>query len=164
MINARHPSTSLPADLPTLGVEEEFLIVDPNSGSPLPVAQEVIDLARRFGTELEPELTRVQLTSNTPVCHGMRELREHLLGTRSVAAAAALQTGGQLLAVGVFPAGPTAGRSAMPTATSAWAGVTGCWPPSTACAAATCTSPCPTGRPLYRWATTCGRGCPPCWR
>ncbi len=107
MINARHPSTSLPADLPTLGVEEEFLIVDPNSGSPLPVAQEVIDLARRFGTELEPELTRVQLTSNTPVCHGMRELREHLLGTRSVAAAAALQTGGQLLAVGVSPAGPT---------------------------------------------------------
>jgi carboxylate-amine ligase len=37
----------------------------------------------------------------------MSEVREHLLGARSVAAAAALQTGGRLLAVGVSPAGPT---------------------------------------------------------
>ncbi|MFD7656131.1 glutamate--cysteine ligase [Actinosynnema sp. NPDC059797] len=94
------------SELPTLGVEEEFLVVDPASGLPLPVAGEVIDVANGFGADLRPELTRVQVESSTPACRGMREVRGHLLGARSVAAAAALRAGGQLLAVGVPPAGP----------------------------------------------------------
>ncbi|MGM1064597.1 carboxylate-amine ligase [Saccharothrix sp. Mg75] len=93
---------------PTLGVEEEFLVVDPVSGRPLPVADEVIGLANGFGGDLQPELTLTQVESNTPVCRGMREVRGHLLGARSTAAAAALRVGGQLLAVGVSPAGPAA--------------------------------------------------------
>ncbi|MFT7837900.1 glutamate--cysteine ligase [Saccharothrix sp. BKS2] len=107
MINVDRP---LPSDLelPTLGVEEEFLVVDPDSGLPLPVAGEVIDVARGFGADLRPELTLAQVESNTPVCRGMREVRGHLLTARSVAAAAALRVGGRLLAVGVPLAGPTA--------------------------------------------------------
>jgi carboxylate-amine ligase len=105
MINTAFPA-SPGSDPPTLGVEEEFLVVDPDNGRPVPVADKVIDLARRFGTDLEPELTRIQVESNTPVCQGIREVRAHLLNTRSVAAVAALQAGGQLLALGVSLAGP----------------------------------------------------------
>lgn len=106
MINADPPAPLNPA-LPTLGVEEEFLLVDPSTALPLPAAGEVIGLARRFGADLQPELTRTQVESNTPVCRGMRDVREHLLTTRSAAAAAALRAGGRLLAVGVSLTGPT---------------------------------------------------------
>jgi carboxylate-amine ligase len=81
------------------------LSVDPATGVPLPVAREVIDVGNGFGTELQQEITRVQVESATPVCGGMREVRAHLLAARSVAAAAALQAGGQLLAVVVPSAG-----------------------------------------------------------
>lgn len=94
-------------DLPNLGVEEEFLIVDPATGLPLPVAREVITVANGFGTELQHKITPAQVESATPVCGGMREVRRHLLAARSVAAVAALQVGGQLLAAGVPLAGPT---------------------------------------------------------
>ena len=104
MINADRP---LPGtDVPTLGVEEEFLVVDPGSGLPVPVAGEVVDLANRLGADLQPELTRVQVKSTTPVCRTLREVRGHLLTARSMASAAALQTGARLLAVGVPLTGP----------------------------------------------------------
>ncbi|MFI9005669.1 glutamate--cysteine ligase [Actinosynnema sp. NPDC053489] len=106
MINADLPVPS-DADVPTLGVEEEFLVVDPTGGAPVPVAREVVDLATRLGGDLQPELTRVQVESNTPVCRTVREARGHLLAARSVAGAAALQAGARLLAVGVPLTGPT---------------------------------------------------------
>ncbi|SES08588.1 carboxylate-amine ligase [Lentzea xinjiangensis] len=106
MIHTHRP-LAVNSDLPTLGVEEEFLIVDPATGLPLPAAGEVIDVAGGFGTDLQREITRVQLESSTPVCRGMREVREHLLMARSVAAAATLRSGGRLLAVGVPLAGST---------------------------------------------------------
>ncbi|MFD1145568.1 carboxylate-amine ligase [Saccharothrix hoggarensis] len=104
MINSDQPLSD--AHVPTLGVEEEFLIVDPGSGLPVPVAGEAIDLANRLGADLQPELTRVQVESNTPVCRTLREVRGHLLTARSTASAAALQAGAQLLAVGVPLTGP----------------------------------------------------------
>ncbi|CCH32583.1 glutamate--cysteine ligase [Actinosynnema sp. NPDC047251] len=104
MVNADQPISDI--GVPTLGVEEEFLVVDPDSGAPVPVAGEVVDLANRLGADLCPELTRVQVESNTPVCRTLREVRGHLLTARSTAAAAALQAGAQLLAVGVPLTGP----------------------------------------------------------
>ncbi|WP_447002099.1 carboxylate-amine ligase [Saccharothrix isguenensis] len=104
MINAEDPLPG--ADVPTLGVEEEFLVVDPGSGLPVPVAGEVVDLAGRLGVNLQPELTRVQVESNTPVCRTLREVRGHLLTARSTASAAALRAGARLLAVGVPLTGP----------------------------------------------------------
>ncbi|RKT54172.1 carboxylate-amine ligase [Saccharothrix australiensis] len=103
MINADQPLPD--ADVPTLGVEEEFLVVD-DSGLPVPVAGEVVEAANRLGADLQPELTRVQVESNTPVCRTLREVRGHLLAARSTAAAAAMQAGARLLAVGVPLTGP----------------------------------------------------------
>ncbi|UJW31130.1 glutamate--cysteine ligase [Saccharothrix sp. AJ9571] len=104
MINTDRPLRG--SDVPTLGVEEEFLVVDPGSGLPVPVAGDVVDLAGRLGGDLQPELTRVQVESNTPVCRTLREVRGHLVGARSMAAAAASQAGARLLAVGVPLTGP----------------------------------------------------------
>ncbi|GGP75333.1 carboxylate-amine ligase [Saccharothrix coeruleofusca] len=105
MTDSGSPTTRA-ADLPTIGVEEEFLVVAPDTGLPLPLGGEVVGLARGFGVDLQPELTRVQVESNTPVCRGTRDVREHLLAARSAAAAAALRAGGRLLAVGAPPTGP----------------------------------------------------------
>ncbi|MEU4744356.1 glutamate-cysteine ligase family protein, partial [Actinosynnema sp. NPDC023658] len=105
MINADHP---LPAgsDVPTLGVEEEFLVVDPDTGLPVPAAGDVVELANRSGGDLQPDLTRYLVENNTPVCRTVGEVRGHLLSARSVAASAALRSGARLLAVGVPLAGP----------------------------------------------------------
>ncbi|MEU4805030.1 glutamate--cysteine ligase [Actinosynnema sp. NPDC023587] len=104
MINDEQPL--LGTDVPTLAVVEEFLVVDPGSGLPVPVAGEVVDLANRLGADLKPEPTRAQVESGTPVCRTLREVRGHLLTARSTASAAALQAGARLLAVGVPLAGP----------------------------------------------------------
>jgi carboxylate-amine ligase len=93
-------------DMPTLGVEEEFLVVDPGSGRPVPAAAGVLDLANRLGADLQPELTRVQVESNTPVCRTPREVREHLLSARATGSVAARQAGARLLAAGVPLTGP----------------------------------------------------------
>jgi carboxylate-amine ligase len=92
--------------VPTLGVEEEFLVVNPGSGLPVPSAAKVVDLANRLGADLQPELTRVQVESNTPVCRTPREVREHLLSARATGSVAARQAGARLLAVGVPLTGP----------------------------------------------------------
>ncbi|OLF18740.1 carboxylate-amine ligase [Actinophytocola xanthii] len=93
-------------DAPTLGVEEEFLVVDPATGAPLPAAAAVVGAAGQMGVELHYELTTAQVEVNTPVCHDMREVGAQLRAARAVAAAAALQNGGQLLPVGVPLTGP----------------------------------------------------------
>ncbi|QFZ21093.1 carboxylate-amine ligase [Saccharothrix syringae] len=105
MVNDDRP-VLIDLDVPTVGVEEEFLVVDPVGGLPLPVAGEVVDLANASGADLQPELTRVQVESNTPVCRTLDEVRGHLLEARSAATAAARRAGGGLLAVGVPLAGP----------------------------------------------------------
>ncbi|MFL6126952.1 glutamate--cysteine ligase [Actinophytocola sp.] len=89
------------ASVPTLGVEEEFLIVDPETGRLMPAARAVVAAARRFGVDLCPELTPVQVETNTPVCAGMQDVRAHLLAARATTAAAALEVGGCLVASGV---------------------------------------------------------------
>ena len=93
---------STPADAPTFGVEEEFLLTHPTTGQPMPVAEAVIGTARDLGVPLYPELTSAQVEINTPVCRGARELHRHLTNLRSAAAAATLLHGARLLAVG-FP-------------------------------------------------------------
>jgi carboxylate-amine ligase len=91
------------APAPTLGVEEEFLVVEPGTGALMPVGPSVVTAARLLGADLRPELTPVQVETNSPVCTGLRELRGHLLAARATAAAAALGCGGQLVATGVPP-------------------------------------------------------------
>ncbi|GIF98915.1 carboxylate-amine ligase [Catellatospora citrea] len=87
----------------TLGVEEEFLLLD-TCGSNLPVADEV--LARLSGQALEQsrhEFRESMIEMVTPVCGDLAQLREHLASSRAEAAAAGAALGARLVAVGATP-------------------------------------------------------------
>ncbi|MDQ3274431.1 MAG: glutamate--cysteine ligase [Actinomycetota bacterium] len=89
-------------DVLTIGVEEELLLVDRESGLPAPDAAEVV-AAIDAGTsgEVTLELTRPQLETNSAVCSSLTELREHLLVLRHAAVRAAQERGHDLVATGV---------------------------------------------------------------
>ncbi|ONI80106.1 hypothetical protein ALI22I_42545 [Saccharothrix sp. ALI-22-I] len=91
---------------PTLGVEEEFLLVDGYTGEPAPHGPEVVEAARRrFGVELDLELATEQVEAKTPVCHNLDDVRRQLHGLRQVTAETAHSLGYRLLAVGTPPVG-----------------------------------------------------------
>ncbi|TDE14393.1 YbdK family carboxylate-amine ligase [Jiangella asiatica] len=89
------------ADRPSVGVEEEFLLVDPRTSLVVPKNGAVVAAAHRLGGELDVEVTRMQVETRTPVCTDLRELRGEVLRQRLMAAAAARRAGVQLVAAGV---------------------------------------------------------------
>ena len=94
------------ADIPTLGVEEEFLLVDPGSGAPVALNREVAARAADLDVELQLELTSCQVETATAVVDDTAHLREQLRHLRRTASAAAEQAGARLLAVGLPPTLP----------------------------------------------------------
>ena len=96
---------------PTVGVEEEFLLVDPVTGVPVNRADEVVAVAReQFGLELEHDLTGAQVEINTSVCADVEQVRRELLETRRVVARAARAAGCRAIAVGAPPLGDATGE------------------------------------------------------
>ncbi|MGC4866489.1 carboxylate-amine ligase [Micromonospora sp. DT53] len=88
----------------TLGVEEEFLLLDPDSGRNLPVADQVLAALRgpaRDQSRQEFRHSMVEMV--TPVCADLAELRTHLVALRRFAAEAATAAGARLVAVGATP-------------------------------------------------------------
>ncbi|MCK5755216.1 MAG: carboxylate--amine ligase, partial [Mycobacterium sp.] len=71
---------------PTLGVEEEFLLVDPTSGAPVALNRAVADRAARDGVDLQLELTSCQVETTSSVVENTSDLRDELLRLRTVAA------------------------------------------------------------------------------
>ena len=92
---------------PTLGVEEEFLLVDPTTGAPVALNRAVADRAARDGVELQLELTSCQVETTSSVVDNATDLSGELLRLRTVAARAAEAAGAQLLAVGLPPTLPS---------------------------------------------------------
>jgi carboxylate-amine ligase len=86
---------------PTVGVEEEFLLVDAQSGA---VASRYAAVRDGIDPDLRelvcPEYHASQLEAATPVCRSMEDLHAHLVRVRRAAAAAAERAGVRLLAVG----------------------------------------------------------------
>ncbi|MFE9789949.1 glutamate--cysteine ligase [Nocardia salmonicida] len=95
---------------PSMGVEEEFLLVDPSTGHPIMSGLAVVEAAERRGVRLQLEYTQCQVETNSAVCGHTHELRTQLTEMRSAAADAAAQCGAQLLAVGV----PVLGSAVLP--------------------------------------------------
>ncbi|MFC5056232.1 glutamate--cysteine ligase [Saccharothrix xinjiangensis] len=99
-----------PAGVPTVGVEEEFLLVDPATGVPVPRGREVVAAAReRFGLDLDHELLAAQVEAKTGVCHDLAQVRRELVAMRSAVSRAAGEAGCLALAVGAAPLGEPAG-------------------------------------------------------
>ena len=93
-------------DLPTFGVEEEFLLVDPATGEPVPLNAEVAAGAAEYDVELQLELTSCQVETTSEVASSRADVRRDLIRLRRVAADAATAAGARLLAVGLPPVLP----------------------------------------------------------
>jgi carboxylate-amine ligase len=93
-----------PAAAPTLGVEEEFLLLDPVSGEVVPTAPEL--LGQLAGVSwAEGELMRFQVEAVTDICTGLGQLRAELATHRWAVAALAEGLGCLLVAAGTAPEG-----------------------------------------------------------
>jgi carboxylate-amine ligase len=88
-----------------LGVEEEFLLVDPASGRPRAVGQAVL----AESGELTGELQQEQVETGTKPCHTLDELAAQVRAARATAAAAGAEVGVALapLATSPLPVEPT---------------------------------------------------------
>jgi carboxylate-amine ligase len=91
---------------PTIGAEEEFLLVDPQTGEPAPRNAAVAAEAERQGVELQLELSSCQVETTSQVASTSAELGEELSRLRRTAAQAAEAAGVLLLACGLPPTTP----------------------------------------------------------
>ncbi|CAM5432462.1 putative glutamate--cysteine ligase 2 [Streptomyces avidinii] len=82
----------------TVGVEEEFLLVDARTLRVVPAAPLVLATAAGLPHELHPEGTRYQVEISTPVADSAAALRGELAGLRRTLARAARAHGCRLLA------------------------------------------------------------------
>ena len=88
----------------SVGVEEEFLLVEPETGRPKAVAGTVLQASGpEAGTDLEGELQQQQLETNSRPCHSLEELHRELRRCRASAATAAGRAGAQVAALATFP-------------------------------------------------------------
>ncbi|WP_329286692.1 carboxylate-amine ligase [Streptomyces sp. NBC_00691] len=91
----------------TLGVEEEYLLVDPATGVPTPAAKDVRRAAGlgpfAEGAEIQDELLQAQIEVATPVCWSLDEVGGHLLRLRHAVASAAEASGCRVAATGAAP-------------------------------------------------------------
>jgi carboxylate-amine ligase len=88
----------------TLGVEEEYQLVDPASRELRPRAGRVLPAAEpELGDRVHPELYRSQVEMNTPVCATLAEVRDAVRQTRRALAEAAAREGLRLAAAATHP-------------------------------------------------------------
>ena len=89
----------------SLGVEEEFLLVDAETGELRPHVDAVLPEAREaLGEEVQPELQRSMIEVGTPVCTELGEVRGELVRLRREVAAAAEANGCRIAALATHPA------------------------------------------------------------
>src|SRR5258708_5653287 len=81
---------------PTFGVEEEFLLVDADSGEPLPLNRAVAEHAKALGVDLQLELTSCQVETTSDVMSSSEALRAELSRLRRTASEAADAAGARL--------------------------------------------------------------------
>ncbi|RKN40548.1 carboxylate-amine ligase [Micromonospora endolithica] len=88
----------------TLGVEEEYLLLDPVTGESLPVGERVRHaLSGSAWDQSRQEFRHSMIEMVTPVSSDLGELRAYLVGLRRSAAEAAEGAGARLVAVGATP-------------------------------------------------------------
>ncbi len=89
----------------TFGVEEEFLLVDADTGQPAGHNLAVVKAAGALGLRLSTEFANCQVEIDTSVHTSAAELREELTQARTLAARAAASLGARLLPAGAPPVG-----------------------------------------------------------
>lgn len=97
----------------TVGIEEEFHLVDPSSRRLVPHAPDVLD-ATPEGEDIEPELQRSAVETSTDVCKTLEELGRQVEDRRREAAEAAAREGLRVVASGTLPSRSAPGQGAFP--------------------------------------------------
>lgn len=88
----------------TLGVEEEFLLVDATTRAPLAMADQVVgDVPDTVRGIVDRELQRSQMETGTRVCSSLQEIRADLVDLRAALAEAAGRRGGRVVAMATHP-------------------------------------------------------------
>ncbi|HEX2047978.1 MAG TPA: glutamate--cysteine ligase [Acidimicrobiales bacterium] len=88
----------------TVGVEEEFCIVDAGTGAVRPAVDEVLPVAKeRLGDQVEAELNRSQVETATAVCTTLAEVRAELERLRRLLREAAAEVGCGVVSSGTHP-------------------------------------------------------------
>ena len=88
----------------TIGVEEEFCIVDAETGELRPLAEEVLPLAKEaLDGQVEAELNRSQIETGTEVCTTLAEVRAELVRLRRSLREAAARAGCSVVSAGTHP-------------------------------------------------------------
>lgn len=95
----------LPEPAFTLGVEEEYLLVDRETrdlvSDPPPELME--QCVKRLGVQVSPELMRAQIEVGTPICHSVSQVRDELRKLRGVVAEVSETFGYAPVAVSTHP-------------------------------------------------------------
>lgn len=89
----------------TLGVEEEYLLVDPQTRDLVrdPSPDFIEDCKSQLGERVTPEFLRCQVEIGTPVCADVSEARHHLTALRSCVINTAEKHGMKLMAASTHP-------------------------------------------------------------
>jgi carboxylate-amine ligase len=109
----------------TLGVEEEYFLLDPDTGRPAPLVDAVRAAVRSAPVagrhEVQQELLQAQIEVATPVCRRLDEVAGHLLRLRYAVGTAAEEAGCRPAAAGTAPMAPA---EPVPVTSAARAGAT----------------------------------------
>ena len=98
--------TVLPGPGTTLGVEEEYHLVDPETYALAPRPELSMAAARHdLGDRIRAEITTTQLEVATGICRTLEEVRAELRAARAEAAAAAASSDAAILAASTHPFG-----------------------------------------------------------
>lgn len=89
----------------TLGIEEEYLLVDPDTRDLVadPSPDFMKECKERLGERVTPEFLKCQVEIGTPVCADITEARYHLTALRSVIINTAEKHGMKLMAASTHP-------------------------------------------------------------
>src|SRR5689334_17590653 len=95
---------SLSGETWTLGVEEEYQLIDPVTRQLSSSALSILPKAAlSVGKYVQPEMQLSQLEVATPICHTLHDVRTSLQELRSAVIEAARQEGKQIAAAGTHP-------------------------------------------------------------
>jgi len=98
----------VPAEDFTIGVEEEYQLVDPTSRRLVAQVDRVLPVAEQHAPdEVSHELQETMIEIGTPVCRTLEEVRAELIRLRTTVGAAAASRGVRIVAAGSHPTSPT---------------------------------------------------------
>lgn len=101
---SKEPPVSIPKEAFTIGVEEEYQIIHPQTRALRSRAQAILSNAQAVvGTRITPEMYLSQIEMGTPICQTLAEVRNAVLHLRGQVIAAARRDGSLIVAAGTHP-------------------------------------------------------------